>query len=106
MSEYTPDRWVVLKMPYPSETIHKVFSGWYGGYLDGDSWRLNSGIKNVTNDKNGTLHFYGYSGNVVIVHPSTYGLSGYMAQVLASFEQQLEGIELLPEDTDWLALHE
>jgi hypothetical protein len=39
MSEYTPDKWVVIKInsdKYPS--IHKVFACWYGGWAGSDSW--------------------------------------------------------------------
>ena len=43
----TPDSWVVLKITAETGVIYKVLAGWSGGYLDGDSWRLNSGINIV-----------------------------------------------------------
>jgi len=45
MSDYYPDRWVVVKIG--EENLYKVFACWYGGYARGDSWKLNSGITRV-----------------------------------------------------------
>ena len=51
MSNYTPDNWVVIKMmPPEKDTMYKVLGGWSGGYLDGDSWRMNSGVTSVEDD--------------------------------------------------------
>jgi hypothetical protein len=46
MNEYTCDNWVVIKMK-GDDTHYRVLAGWSGGYLDGDSWRMNSGITKV-----------------------------------------------------------
>ena len=47
----TPDCWVILEYPdpiHPGNPPHqKILSGWSGGYLDGDSWRLSSPIKKM-----------------------------------------------------------
>jgi len=66
MSEYTPDNWVILKLEMEDgEIIHKVLAGWSGGYLDGDSWKINSGITKIEDTEN---HFavHGYSGSIYI----------------------------------------
>ena len=49
MSEYFPDKWVVVKISgyEDSPPIHKVFACWYGGWAGSDSWKLNSGITRV-----------------------------------------------------------
>ena len=48
MSEYTCDNWVVIKFNTEEHGIfYKVLVGTSGGYLDGDSWRMNSGITKV-----------------------------------------------------------
>ncbi len=51
--EYTPDSWVVLKVKAGKGTFpfYKVLAGWSGGYLSGDSWRINSGITRVEDDR-------------------------------------------------------
>ena len=43
----TPDKWVIIKIGSDSESSFKVFGSWAGGYLDGDRWRLNSGITKI-----------------------------------------------------------
>lgn len=108
MSEYLPDRWVVLKLTTPGYVLYKVFGGWFGGFADGDSWKLNSGITKVE-AKDEELLFHGYSGSVYVCHPAAYGMSGYMASVLDSFQYQAtqtEGvtIEVMPEDTNFLEI--
>jgi len=43
-----PDRWCVINIIKDNdEPINKVFACWYGGYLGGDYWRMNSGIINI-----------------------------------------------------------
>ena len=56
MSNYTPDNWVVIKMD-GDEPHYRVLAGWSGGYLDGNSWKMNSGIVRVEMDGN-YYHFY------------------------------------------------
>ena len=43
MSVYQPDNWIIVELP--NNTGYKILAGWSGGYLHGNSWRLNSGIK-------------------------------------------------------------
>jgi len=61
MSEYTPDNWLLFRLPNGKN--YKVLGGWSGGYLDGDCWRLNSGVKAITGD-GGYWYFKGFSGSV------------------------------------------
>jgi len=61
---HTPDNWVILEVNPPNEnTYYKVLAGWSGGYLDGDSWRLNSGIEKVEETED-YYDFIGASGSV------------------------------------------
>ena len=86
--KYSPHRWVVLEVSNGKETTRKVFAGWHGGYLDGDSWKLNSG--NVKEEEfEDRWEFTGYSGSVYVCYKNAHGLSGYMAQVLSSWTAQL-----------------
>ena len=43
----TPNSWVIVEITHKVQKYKKIVSGWSGGYLDGDSWRLSSDIKNV-----------------------------------------------------------
>ena len=103
--EYTPDKWVMLKMVYESETIYKILASWYGGYLYGDSWKLNSGVTGVI-DTGRYLVFTGHSGSTYRVHKDAYGMNFYTSTVLAAWEEDDSGVEIevLPADTDFLTL--
>jgi len=43
----TPDSWVIIEVNHEGEQFQKILSGWSGGYLDGDSWRMSSPIKEI-----------------------------------------------------------
>jgi hypothetical protein len=64
---HTPDNWILIKIVSPEETFYKVLAGWSGGYLDGDSWRMNSGVDRVEEDGDYYL-FIGASGSVYKCH--------------------------------------
>ena len=41
MSDYSPEKWLVVKISVENNpSVHKVFACWYGGYLGSDSWKL------------------------------------------------------------------
>ena len=103
MTEYNPDNFVVLKITHEDQTFYKVLGGWYGGYLDGDSWRLNSGVDRVELE-NDVYKFYGSSGSVYNCHKSAYGLRMSTAPVWAQMtEKYPDQVELL-KDQDWLQM--
>jgi hypothetical protein len=104
MSNYNPDNWVVIKMN-GDDPHYRVLAGWSGGYLDGDSWRMNSGITSVE-DAGDRFNFYGstgscYSCGTRIVTPMRMNNAHIWAQL-----QELHGdkVEMMPEETDWLAM--
>jgi hypothetical protein len=109
MSDYTPDKWVGVKISsdkHPS--IYKIFASWYGGWAGSDSWKLNSGITKVTEDGSCYL-FDGYSGSTYICRKGDYGTNGYSGGILQNLIERaaLNGItmEMLPEETNWLELN-
>jgi len=59
--EYTPDNWIIVKMPDTED--YKILAGWSGGYLNGSSWRLNSGIFRHE-EFDDYINFIGYTGSV------------------------------------------
>ena len=79
-----PDQWVILEITTPKEKIRKVLAGWRGGYLHGDSWRLNSGIVE-TKEFDDYWDFHGASGSVYRCRKDGYGMTTYMAQIYNSF---------------------
>ena len=93
-----PDNWVVLKIVTDDVPLYKVLAGWGGGYLAGDSWRLNSGISMVF-EREDSVDFYGYSGSLYHCRKGSYGLSMITSGI---YEELSAGhVELMPEDTDW-----
>jgi hypothetical protein len=107
MSDYRPDRWVVVKITTPKERLYKVFAMWSGGYAGSDSWKMNSGITRATliDDR---WEFDGYSGSVYSCHTQAYGTNGYGGNVLQNFIDQMPSqgatMEIMPGDTDWAGL--
>ena len=108
MSEYIPDKWVVVKITSDNfAPVYKVFACWYGGWAGSDSWKLNSGITKVTLE--GYVYsFEGASGSVYQCHKNTYGTNMYGGGVLDSMISNASrngiAIEILPEDTNFLEL--
>lgn len=89
MSEYSPNRWVVLEFVTPvGELIgRKLFGGWYGSYTAGDSWKLNSGITAVR-IANDIYEFDGTSGSTYRCHRSGYGMSMSQKDILAIWRRK------------------
>ena len=42
-----PDSWVIIEVKTPAGQFQKILSGWSGGYLDGDAWRMSSPVKEL-----------------------------------------------------------
>lgn len=94
---YYPDSYTLLHFkdtPTNKDEI-KVFAGFYGGYIQGDSWKLSSGtssIEEITPAKRGTAYkttkgyeFKQYSG-------SSYVLSLYEGKHTTWIQSILYGI--------------
>ena len=98
-----PDKWVVID----TVKVYKVLGTWYGGYRDGDRWRLNSGIKEVTEDHE-CFYFHGYSGSCYECRKGSYGMSSYVSRIydrlVLAAKKADTNITLLKEDTDWINL--
>lgn len=104
MTEYNPHRWLVIKIDTDDGPVYKVFGTWLGGYIDGDSWKLNSGVSSVETDGEYLL-FHGFSGSVYRVHKDSYGASGWSGSVLMTMIEKSDANSvILSEDTDWLSL--
>jgi hypothetical protein len=97
---YTPDRWVVFTFKDSEKTLYKVLGGWSGGYLDGDYWRVNSGIKSVEEDGDFYL-FHGYSGSTYKCHKKCYGLTVTMSNAISAVQ---DSIVILDRNTNFLSL--
>lgn len=103
---YKPDKWVIVKV-ITNEVIYKVFGCWSGSYLEGNSWRMNSGIVSIK-DTGDTYEFVGYSGSTYICRKTCYGSHPYASIILNGMindaSKQDVVIEILDKDTDFLNL--
>ena len=97
MSEYTPDKWLLLKITNDkNESHYRVFATWNGGYLGSDSWQMNSGITKVT--ENTDYYFFeGASGSLYICRKGSYGSTAYGESVLFEYIEKAGKNNLLIE---------
>lgn len=86
---YTPNNWIIIKIKHKDKVVFKVLGGWSGGYLDGNSWRLNSGIEKVV-DGGDYYDFHGYSGSIYRCYKETEGVRMNIAGVLSSLKKKSE----------------
>jgi hypothetical protein len=103
----TPEKWLILKLKN-EETFYKVFASWPAGYLDGESWQMQSGIIKVEEDDD-FYYFYGFSGSCYACRKEAYGVStsycqGVLDSVLGNAYKVNTQIKVLPETTDWANL--
>lgn len=87
---YTPDGYAVIRIQtYGSDDfIMKVFGSWSGGYLSGDSWRLNSGIIDIKDEGDYYL-VTGFSGNQYRLSKTTNYIRPYNKSVLGDMIAEL-----------------
>lgn len=85
--EYIPDKWILLRMEINGKPITKVYANWYGGYREGDSWRINSGISKYTETDNYYI-FYGNSGSIYNCYKDNIGTNRYGDNILDNILNQ------------------
>lgn len=104
-------KWLVIFIK-SDDPHYRLFMSFGGGYMNGDSWRMNSGITRVEfNDDQYPVTmwtFIGASGSSYTVHKDMYGATIFGAGILDNFiktsaEKNAE-ITVMPEDTDWSAI--
>jgi len=73
--DYAPDKWMLIEIR-GKDPHYRVFGSWSGGYLDGDAWRMNSGITYVEKYDD-YYYFHGNTGSVYKCHKDAYGSNAY-----------------------------
>jgi len=90
MMSFIPTSWAILKID-SDDPHYRIFGSIVGGYLNGDSWKVNSGIVSVTEDDN-YYYFNGHSGSVYQCHKKAYGsFTSYPQSVLSRYCETSEG---------------
>lgn len=103
-----PDKWVIMKLAFEGETIYKVVAGWGGSYLQGASWRTNSGIVSVDYEPETECYiFKGYGDSDYACHKDRYGVdhSNELGHKHLK-DRHIKAIEMavMPKDTNWMTL--
>ena len=81
---YSPDKWILLEITTPdNQVIHKVFATWFGGYTQGEEWKLSSGLIKGATKVDNTLILPQESGSTY--RCTRYGTSAWTEGVLKSF---------------------
>jgi hypothetical protein len=96
---YHPDKWVVFELK-GDYLHHRVLAGWSGGYLDGDSWRINSGITKVVEEED-TYRIYGNTGSCYICGKDNYGFNITSAGVWNKLKEIHGDLVELKEEDKW-----
>jgi hypothetical protein len=105
----TPDAWVIVKIEHRGleNPLYKVVAGWNGGYLHGNSWRVNSGITSVEEWEDYFV-FHGASGSNYTCHKLRYGMKVCNYPGLERLRGALERVdgtaEVMDENTNWKEL--
>ena len=91
---YTPDVWVIveIKNKTTGKKLHKLLSGWYGGFAGSDSWRLNSGITKIvpSQDNQEVLGVHGSSGSIYHCHKAAERTSSLTGSILRQMQEEAE----------------
>ena len=100
---YFPDNWVVIFLN-SDDPHYRILSGWSGGYVQGDSWQLNSGIVKVEEDDR-SYSFYGSSGSCYVCGKKSYGLRMNNAHIWNQLQETHgDKVQMMPEDTNWVGM--
>ena len=96
-----PDGWVILQITENNKIYYKVFGTWRGG----DRWKINSGIKSVSEDDE-FYYFHGYTGSCYRCAKNGYGASSFYCEVvlLNIIEKSENSAQVLDKNTDWISL--
>ena len=87
MSEYRPDKWVVVEITNKfGDKYRRVLGSWYGGFTKSDSWRMSSGITSW-HDRGDHYEIVNDSGSVYFCGKQNLGMSAYTMNVLASYQK-------------------
>lgn len=89
MTTYNPDRWVIIRISDKTQSIDKLLTGWSGSYLEGQSWKISSGVIGFEQDGD-MIKFHNHSGSVYNCHREAEGFTTMSYSVLQSYQRDVE----------------
>jgi hypothetical protein len=85
---YTPDSWVIVKVHLiGGELQYRILATWYGGYTQGTSWKLSSGVIKIRENPE-YYEFENASGSLYVCYRGNFGMSGYSSSIFDSFKSK------------------
>jgi len=84
-----PDVWELIRITNDGANIDKILSGWYGGYANGDSWRLSSRISKIE-DHPDYLYIVTESETEYELYKSVRRFSGMTAGIYEFYSKKIE----------------
>lgn len=95
MTEYTPDRWKLIKVTNSKQEVHyRVFATWGGGYLHGSSWKISSGCAPGATIVEGSdgWNLPQSSGSTYHIRSCSEGVCGGWGCMLTLYADQMEAV--------------
>ena len=95
MSDYTPDRWKLIKITNSKQEVHyRIFATWGGSYLYGSSWKVSSGCISGATAVGGSddWDIPQSSGSIYSVRSGSEGVCGGWNCMLTLYADQLEAV--------------
>lgn len=89
MNTIEPGTWVILEFTGRTNLkTYKIFSGWYGGFARGDTWKLSSGIESFV-DKGQYYDSLQDSRTKYLLPKTSERMSAYQMGLLHAWAQEL-----------------
>lgn len=95
MNPNMPDYYQFIRITSQHDTssITKLFCVWVGGYTQGDSWKMNSGVSKIEKAEHG-WNVYGHSGSCYTVFAEGGGnMNAYGSNVLQGIVSKTGALE-------------
>jgi len=87
----SPDCWVLVEVKYLGETHVKILCSYYGGFANGDSWRISSAVRKI--DVDGDVYrATTASGSEYVLHRGCYRMSSYMENIYTSLQEEIQRV--------------
>lgn len=92
----TPFRWVIVEVSLSSKKTLHILSGWAGGYIGSDSWRLSSPIKNIdSDDAEKVFHVVTGSGSTYNLLYASSGLTFTTTGILKNLKSKSDDTTII-----------
>lgn len=91
-----PLHWLLLEIKQPDKTTVKILSGFAGGYLEGDSWRLSTDVEKIEDNDNEYI-VTTKSGSTYLLLKKNIGVSGPSAGMLQRIKKYFD-VKIIDED--------